>query len=176
MRRVCRACRIADETFGTSSNRTGCNVGCGNESIDQVGPCVTQNNDMRVRPPHRKVLVELPTLLLLGPLESERLDFLRNTESCQRYTRESQPVHLGVQSPPRKEEARRTVDVEVVHAAEIGLRLASDVADTVRLATVAFLGDMAAERKHDATSARRVSTPRLQSRGCHGRATSSTHP
>ena len=52
----------------------------------------------------------------------------------------------------------RTIDVEVVHAAEIGLRLASDVADTVRLATVTFLGDVAASPKQKAASARTVST------------------
>jgi len=71
---------------------------------------------------HRKVLVELLALLLLVALELELLDLVRDAER---------------------------VDVEVVHAADVGLRLAADEADAVGLAAEAFLRDVAAREARE---------------------------
>lgn len=54
----------------------------------------------------------------------------------------------------RREGEERTVDVEIVHSAEVGLRLATDVADAVRFAAVAFLRDVSVHQGLHSRSAR----------------------
>ena len=94
---------------------------------------------------HRKVLVELLALLLLVALELELLDLVRDAER---------------------------VDVEVVHAADVGLRLAADEADAVGLAAEALLRDVAVRQASERVE--REGRGRGRGRGEGGRRESAT--
>lgn len=78
IRFVVMACRMAAETFGTSSSSMGLRSGCKNVVESAAG---AWRNGRRT---HSKVVVEVLALLLLRSPKPECFDLLRDSERCDR--------------------------------------------------------------------------------------------